>query len=69
MGPYSLNLLYSKEPLQSKDFLYFLPFPLFLYSLNLPQTEEPNFLSLTFKKPQKSRKSLTFKGILNFDIH
>ena len=23
-GPYSLNLLYSKEPLKSKDFLYFL---------------------------------------------
>ena len=28
-GPYSLNLVYSKKPLKSKDFLYFLSLPLF----------------------------------------
>ena len=53
LGPYSLNLLYSKEPLKIKDFLYFLPLPLFMYSLNFPQTKEPNFLSLTFKETLK----------------
>ena len=48
LGPYSLNLLYSKEPVKSKDFLYFLPLP-----LNFPQTKEPDFLSLTFKETLK----------------
>ena len=49
LGPYSLNLIYSKEPFKSKDFLYFMLLSLFLYSLNSPppppppQTKEPKF--------------------------
>ena len=49
-GLYSLNLLYSKENLKNKDFLYFLLLPLFWYSLNFIQAKATNFLSLNFKE-------------------
>ena len=54
-GLHSLNLLCSNESLKSvKDFLYFLLLPSFWYSLNFPQTKQPNFPSL--KKGNRKKK-------------